>query len=654
MARKEKFSKRFIIHTILIIACILSLYPILRVVTISLRPGDRAFSDSLSVIPDEPTLEAYNTILFEKGYTGGKAAKKHSLLIQVKIEKMFDKVYKNIELEERLIEEIEKIKIKKDKEQENLNSLINEKGELSNENAENRELIKKISIEHDNYILSGHSINELNAKLENAKKIIEKEEAVNEILKDKNQKNQKRMEDIIGEISSQAELKVRENEIASIRKRSGRMGSKIKKNNDKIAYYKREVEKLKNVIDIKNNNNETSIEEKIKKLKNQKLSSNDIIVTNLREMKKIDKKFNEIKYSFNYYENEYTVLIFVKNTIDKFYNLEKKLSTLLQVKTYIETDEVIKDIDREIKATYELYQNEGLDSLIKEIQNIEETMNKGAIEIRAGSELEKITKLYTSKSIEEIDIDMKKLVDKQKDKGYKFFNASFWLWFANSMIVSFFTVFFGVIFALTAGYAFSRYDFYGKKFGLTFFLVTQMFPPVMLLLPMYLVMSRISISNLPWLVNFLNMISADPDAFEVYFKLITIYITTALPVCVWQMKGYYDTIPYSLEEAALIDGCTPFQAFYKIILPLVKPGIVVTALFSFMAAWTDFVVANVMVQSEKYKTLPLGLQSMNDRFKVEWANFSASSILVMIPAVLLFMYLSKFLVSGLTLGGVKE
>ncbi|BDU51067.1 sugar ABC transporter permease [Haliovirga abyssi] len=217
----------------------------------------------------------------------------------------------------------------------------------------------------------------------------------------------------------------------------------------------------------------------------------------------------------------------------------------------------------------------------------------------------------------------------------KFFHASFWIWLKNSTIVSFFTVIFGVSFASTAGYAFSRFNFPGKKSGLTFFLITQMFPATMLLLPMYLVMSKLHLTN-------------------TYFGLILMYTTTALPLCVWQMKGYYDTIPYTLEEAAMIDGASQFKAFYKIILPLVKPGVVVTALFSFMASWTDFVVANVFMQKESLKTLPLGLQTMAGQFQTEWGNFAAASILVMVPAMALFMYLSKYLISGLTLGGVKE
>lgn len=217
----------------------------------------------------------------------------------------------------------------------------------------------------------------------------------------------------------------------------------------------------------------------------------------------------------------------------------------------------------------------------------------------------------------------------------KFFHANFWLWFKNSMIVATFTVIFGVAFAATAGYAFSRFNFPGKKFGLKFFLITQMFPPTMLLLPMFLVMSKIELVN-------------------TYIGVIIMYTTTALPLCVWQMKGYYDTIPFSLEEAAMIDGASKFQAFYQIVLPLVKPGVVVTALFSFMAAWTDFVISNVMMQKEELRTLPIGLHSMQDRYKMEWANFSAASLIVMIPAMILFIYLSKYMVSGLSSGGVKE
>lgn len=654
MARKEKISKRIIIHTILIISCILALYPILRVVTISLRPGDRAFSDSLSVIPDEPTLEAYNTILFEKGYSGGKAAKRYSMLRQIKIKKLYEKTLGNEELEKILANDLEKHSIKKDIEKSNLEKIENKKRMLTNENSENREKIIKNNLEIENYKLSKKSTEDLKQKYDKLDSDIKKDEEMQIKLTNERLEIQQRLDSIANKITNQHELKIREKEISGLRKKISATGKKIKKLNDKITYYKRQRENLEKVINIKNTLTSEKVKEKIEQLKNMNLESNDIMVSNSREIKKIDREFVDAKYLYEYYEYEHIITNYVKNAIERYYSVNKKIDKMKNVKELIETENILKTNDEELKSIYEDYKTKGLDIIKADIIKLEEEQNKDVIDMKANAELEKLYGSYKNKTLDELKMDMQKLIDKQKSKGYRLFNSSFWLWFVNSMIVSFFTVFFGVLFALTAGYSFSRYDFWGKKFGLTFFLITQMFPPVMLLLPMYLVMSRISISNLPWLVSLLRKIWVDPDAFEVYSKLITIYVTTALPVCVWQMKGYYDTIPYSLEEAALIDGCNPFQAFYKIILPLVKPGIVVTALFSFMAAWTDFVVANVMVQAEKYKTLPLGLQSMNDRFKVEWANFSASSILVMIPAVLLFMYLSKFLVSGLTLGGVKE
>jgi arabinogalactan oligomer/maltooligosaccharide transport system permease protein len=119
------------------------------------------------------------------------------------------------------------------------------------------------------------------------------------------------------------------------------------------------------------------------------------------------------------------------------------------------------------------------------------------------------------------------------------------------------------------------------------------------------------------------------------------------------MKGYYDTIPYSLEEAARIDGCNQFEAFYKIILPLAAPALVITALFSFMTAWAEYLVAAQILQDSSLWTLPLGLKSFESNMSTEWGLYGASSIIVTIPVVILFLALSKYLVSGLTLGSVK-
>ncbi|MDI6802623.1 MAG: sugar ABC transporter permease [Bacteroidota bacterium] len=215
-----------------------------------------------------------------------------------------------------------------------------------------------------------------------------------------------------------------------------------------------------------------------------------------------------------------------------------------------------------------------------------------------------------------------------------FTNRPFLLWTANSAFVALVVTLTGVVFASMAGYAFSRFKFIGKKIGLLSLLVTQMFPATMLLLPLYIMLIYLGLIN-------------------TYLGIIIIYTATALPFCVWTMKGYYDTIPFSLEEAAKIDGCNQFQAFYKIIIPLASPALVITGLFSFMTAWSEYIVAAQVLQDAQLWTLPLGLKSFEANMTTEWGLYGAASFIVMIPVVVLFLVLSRWLVSGLTLGSVK-
>ncbi|MBI5464190.1 MAG: sugar ABC transporter permease [Ignavibacteriales bacterium] len=215
-----------------------------------------------------------------------------------------------------------------------------------------------------------------------------------------------------------------------------------------------------------------------------------------------------------------------------------------------------------------------------------------------------------------------------------FTQRPFSLWLFNSTFISLIVTMTGVVLASTAGYAFSRFSFIGKKFGLLSLLVTQMFPATMLLLPMYIMLVKLHLINS-------------------YLGIVIMYSATALPFCIWQMKGYYDTIPRSLEEAGRIDGCNQFQTFYKIILPLASPALVITALFSFMSAWTEYVVAAQILQDTQLWTLPLGLKSFESNMGSEWGLYGAASILVTVPVVVLFLSLGRWLVSGLTLGSVK-
>jgi arabinogalactan oligomer / maltooligosaccharide transport system permease protein len=207
-------------------------------------------------------------------------------------------------------------------------------------------------------------------------------------------------------------------------------------------------------------------------------------------------------------------------------------------------------------------------------------------------------------------------------------------WLLNSLLVSLVVTVTGVALASTAGYALSRFRFAGRKSMMSGLLITQMFPATMLLLPLFVVLMQL---------NLLNS----------YLGLVVIYSATALPFCVWQMKGYYDTIPIALEEAARIDGCSPWQAFRRVILPLAAPALVITALFSFMTAWNEYVIANVVLQDLEMFTLPLGLRMFQGSMTTQWGLYAAGALIVSIPVVALFLILSRYLISGLTLGSVK-
>ena len=214
------------------------------------------------------------------------------------------------------------------------------------------------------------------------------------------------------------------------------------------------------------------------------------------------------------------------------------------------------------------------------------------------------------------------------------FKKGFFTWLRNSLLVSVTVTVLSIGLAATAAYGFARFRFKGQRAGLMAFLVTQMFPATMLLLPTYVLMARLKLINTP-------------------LGLIVAYTATALPFCVWTMKGFYETIPRELEEAALIDGLTPFGAFLRIVLPLSTPALAITALFSFMAGWSEYIVARVIISSKGLYTLPLGLADLAGTFQTEWANYAAGSLLVCLPVVALFILLNRYLVSGLTLGGVK-
>jgi arabinogalactan oligomer/maltooligosaccharide transport system permease protein len=204
----------------------------------------------------------------------------------------------------------------------------------------------------------------------------------------------------------------------------------------------------------------------------------------------------------------------------------------------------------------------------------------------------------------------------------------------NSALVALGTTVVGMALATTAAYALSRFRFRGRRLGLTAFLAVQMFPATLLLMPLYVLLDRL-------------------DLLSSLVGLVLVYATTAIPFSVWTLKGYFDSLPRELEEAARMDGASPWAVFFKIVLPLARPGIAVTALFSFMTAWNEFILASTFLTDESSYTLPVLLKSAVGEYSAQWGVFAAGAILTSLPVMALFYVLQRYLVGGLTAGSVK-
>ena len=200
-------------------------------------------------------------------------------------------------------------------------------------------------------------------------------------------------------------------------------------------------------------------------------------------------------------------------------------------------------------------------------------------------------------------------------------------WLANSLIVASAVTVVGVTLSATSGYALSRFRFFGRLAVLNSLLVTQIFPATMLLLPIFLILIQLKLIN-------------------TFLGVILIYLASILPFGIWQMKGFYDGIPETIEEAASMDGCSPAEIFWKVVIPVSGPGLAVTALFSFAAAWNEYVIAAILLQDAELFTLPLGLRMLQaGGSQLSPGLFAAGAMLVTVPMLTLYLVLSRFLVS---------
>jgi multiple sugar transport system permease protein len=212
-------------------------------------------------------------------------------------------------------------------------------------------------------------------------------------------------------------------------------------------------------------------------------------------------------------------------------------------------------------------------------------------------------------------------------------------YFLNSLIVSVCATVASVTIAIFAAYAISRYRFRGRRpFTLTV-LATQMFPGILFLLPLFVI--------------FVNLEkSTGIKLYGSYLGLIITYLTFSLPFSIWMLTGYFNSIPRELEQAAMVDGATPLGALFRILIPVSRPGIVAVAIFAFITAWGEVLFASVLT-TDSTRTLAIGLRNYSSQSNVYWNQLMAASIVVSAPVVIAFLALQRYIIGGLTAGGVK-
>ncbi|WP_345044388.1 carbohydrate ABC transporter permease [Streptomyces sannanensis] len=213
-------------------------------------------------------------------------------------------------------------------------------------------------------------------------------------------------------------------------------------------------------------------------------------------------------------------------------------------------------------------------------------------------------------------------------------DTPFLTWFGNSLLVAGLTTVLGVFVSATTGYAVSRFRFPGKRGLMWTLLVTQMFPVAVLIVPIYNIMAGLGLLNEP-------------------AGLVITYLTIAVPFCAWMMKGFFDTIPREIDESGQVDGLTPFGTFWRLILPLARPGLAVTAFYSFITAWGEVAYASAFMVGDENLTLAGGLQKFVNQYGAQWGPMTAASVLIAIPAAVVFLFAQRHLVTGVSAGAVK-
>ncbi len=215
-------------------------------------------------------------------------------------------------------------------------------------------------------------------------------------------------------------------------------------------------------------------------------------------------------------------------------------------------------------------------------------------------------------------------------------NSDFIGFYKNTIITSVATTLLCLFISVHASYSFSRFTYRFNKTLLLGILSTQMFPGIVLLLSLYMIYRKLGLLN-------------------TYLALILACTTKALPLGIWMLKGFFDTIPKSIEEAAYIDGAGKLQTLYLIVMPLIKTGIIAVAIYAFMITWDDFIYALTLINRAEKRTLPAGLAlAFLGEYGYNWAGIMAAAVAASLPILIIFIFLQKYMIAGLTAGAVKE
>jgi ABC-type glycerol-3-phosphate transport system permease component len=206
--------------------------------------------------------------------------------------------------------------------------------------------------------------------------------------------------------------------------------------------------------------------------------------------------------------------------------------------------------------------------------------------------------------------------------------------FLNSIVVTIFTTLITLTCAIPMAYVITRFHIRGKGLLVKGMLFAYMFPPLLLAIPLYSIFVKIGIDN-------------------TLFGLVVAHTTITLPLGVWLLWGFFKTLPFEIEQSAMVDGCTQFQAFRRVVLPLSLPGLVTVAIFSFLLSWTDYTYALILINADAKKTVPIGMASMLGAYDIRWGEIMAGSSIITLPLLLIFVFLTRYFIKGLTAGATK-